>query len=142
MPQAARGEAQDSLKAARGRFRASSDEVQAKIREAEPLRAAQQKLQEAGRSVRSSGKDLPCTSERELDDRLAAMEYSMQHETLSLTEEKRLMRDMKALAASREAVRAHDAVRASVSDSAGERDAVQARLQVRRSPRSTPISAA
>ena len=53
-------------------------------------------------------------SEEELDKRLAEIEYKMQHESLTLNEEKQLMKDMKKLEGQRERVRGVEAQASSV----------------------------
>eukprot|EP00951_Prasinocladus_malaysianus_P034081 scaffold341807_cov44-Prasinocladus_malaysianus.AAC.1 len=50
-------------------------------------------------------RELTVRTEAELDRVLADMEFKMSHETLSLSEEKQLMKDMKKLESQRERVR-------------------------------------
>eukprot|EP00897_Mesotaenium_endlicherianum_P005798 jgi/Mesen1/5246/ME000263S04354 len=129
LKQVKRSEAQASVRAARDRARACNTEVQKKFDEAKPLQELLRKLQDASAAAKTKTRELPASSEEELDHRIAEIEHRMQHETISLTEEKKLLRDMKALEASRPEVRASQAMRVSVSDSQGQREAIQARLK-------------
>lgn len=127
--QASRNEANANFREARDRAISCSKEVRRKYDEAKPLQEALRKLQEVGSAARYRSRELACSSEEELNQRIASIEYKMEHESLTLTEEKQLMREMKQLEASRGSVRENEVLLVSVSDSQGQRDALQARLQ-------------
>lgn len=59
------------------------------------------------------------------------MKYRIQHESIPLTEEKQLLREIKHLEATREKVIANAAMRAKIQDSLGQRDAIQDQVKVR-----------
>ena len=66
------------------------------------------------------------------DAQIASIDYKLQHESLSLKEEKQLLREMQLLEASRPKVKEMEALSATVAVSLGQKDAIQERLKVRR----------
>jgi len=54
----------------------------------------------------------------------------MQHESLTLVEEKQLMKEIKQLEGTREKVIANAAMRAKIQDSLGQREAIQDQVKV------------
>ncbi|CAI6012095.1 unnamed protein product [Closterium sp. NIES-65] len=122
-------EAFEALKAARARARDCSQDVRNKFDEAKPLQGVLRKMNESKASVRDRGRGLECTTEAQLNALIAATEHRMQHETISLKEEKQLMKELKDLEASRPKVKEMEALTASFQESQGQRDSIQERLK-------------
>ncbi|CAI5491616.1 unnamed protein product [Closterium sp. Naga37s-1] len=122
-------EAFEALKAARARARDCSQDVRNKFDEAKPLQGVLRKMNESKASVRDRGRGLECTTEAQLNALIAATEHRMQHETISLKEEKQLMKELKELEASRPKVKEMEALTASFQESQGQRDSIQERLK-------------
>lgn len=59
------------------------------------------------------------------------MEYRIQHESINLTEEKKIIREIKQLENTRDKVIANAAVRAEIQKSVGEKDSLQDQVKVR-----------
>lgn len=59
-----------------------------------------------------------------------SLQYRIQHESIPLSEEKQLLRDIKQLEGTREKVIASAAMRAKIQDSLGQRDAIQDQVKV------------
>ncbi|KAL0301186.1 UNVERIFIED_CONTAM: Proton pump-interactor 1 [Sesamum radiatum] len=96
-----------------------------KIKEMEPLQQALGKLRGAGPRERGSGL---CSSEEELNDLIKSLHYRIQHESIPLSEEKQILREIKQLEGTREKVIAIAAERARIQDSLGEKQAIQDQL--------------
>ncbi|CAI5469333.1 unnamed protein product [Closterium sp. Yama58-4] len=122
-------EAFEALKAARARARDCSQDVRNKFDEAKPLQGVLRKMNESKASVRDRGRGLECTTEAQLNALIAATEHRMQHESISLKEEKQLMKELKELEASRPKVKEMEALTASFQESQGQRDSIQERLK-------------
>ncbi|GJP31414.1 hypothetical protein CLOM_g12051 [Closterium sp. NIES-68] len=122
-------EAFEALKAARARARGCSQDVRSKFDEAKPLQGVLRKMNESKATARDRGRGLECTSEAQLNALIAATEHRMQHETISLKEEKQLMKELKELEASRPKVKEMEALTASFAESQGQRDSIQERLK-------------
>ncbi|KAL0320665.1 UNVERIFIED_CONTAM: Proton pump-interactor 1 [Sesamum radiatum] len=88
----------------------------------EPLQQALGKLRGAGPRERGSGL---CSSEEELNDLIKSLHYRIQHESIPLSEEKQILREIKQLEGTREKVIAIAAERARIQDSLGEKQAIQ-----------------
>lgn len=88
-----------------------------KKKEMEPLQQALGKLREKGGGVFSS--------EAELNNHIKSLEYRIQHESIPLTEEKLILREIKQLEGTREKVIANAAMRAKIQESLGEKDSIQ-----------------
>lgn len=58
------------------------------------------------------------------------MQYRIQHESITLTEEKQIIREIKQLEGTRDKVIANAAMRAEVQKSVGEKDAIQDQVKV------------
>ncbi|KAJ6770400.1 RNA-BINDING PROTEIN YLMH-RELATED [Salix purpurea] len=74
----------------------------------EPLQQALGKL----RTSNNAGRVGICSTENELNDLIYSLQYRMLHESISLTEEKNILREMKQLEGTRAKVIANAAVRA------------------------------
>lgn len=68
--QISRNEANGKVKEAIERLKACREEVRSRMDRVKPLWDTQRKLQEAGKMVNSKRKDLPCSTEAELDQRV------------------------------------------------------------------------
>ncbi|KAB1216606.1 Proton pump-interactor 1 [Morella rubra] len=113
-----------ALKDDNRQFRSILDE---KRKEIEPLQHALGKLRNANSVGRGSG---ICSSEEELNDIIHSLQYRIQHESIPLSEEKQLLRDIKQLEGTREKVIANAAMRAKIQDSLGQRDAIQDQVKL------------
>ncbi|KAK6154348.1 hypothetical protein DH2020_008596 [Rehmannia glutinosa] len=100
-------------------FRTVMDE---KRKEMEPLQQALGKLRGPGVRERGSG---ICSSEDELNNLIKSLQYRIQHESIPLTEEKQILREIKQLEGTREKVIANAAERTKIQDSLGEKEAIQ-----------------
>ncbi|XP_073025999.1 proton pump-interactor 1-like isoform X2 [Primulina eburnea] len=106
-------------------FRIFMDE---KRKEMEPLQQALGKLRgPAGSRERASS---ICSSEEELNDLIKSLQYRIQHESIPLSEEKQILREIKQLEGTREKVIANSAERARIQDSLGEKEAIQDQVKL------------
>lgn len=96
-----------------------------KRKEMEPLQQALGKLRNRG----EKGVGL-CSSEEELNYLIKSLNYRIQHESIPLSEEKQLLRDIKQLEGTREQVIANDATRAKIQDSLGEKVVIQDQVKL------------
>ncbi|KAJ4797876.1 proton pump-interactor [Rhynchospora pubera] len=94
----------------------------------EPLRDELGKIRNETNAIKEKGIGL-CTSVKELDDRLKSLEYRMSHESMSLDEEKRLMKEIKQLEGTRGRVIANEASRAKL-DHDTEKDSLQDKVKL------------
>ncbi|XP_010260223.1 PREDICTED: proton pump-interactor 1-like [Nelumbo nucifera] len=108
------------------RYRSIVDE---KRKEMEPLQQALGKLRSANNANRERGVGL-CSSEAELNDLIQSLHYRMQHESISLVEEKQLLREIKQLEGTREKVIANAAMKAKIEDSLGQKEAIQDQVKL------------
>lgn len=60
-----------------------------------------------------------------------SLQYRIQHESIPLTEEKQIIREIKQLEGTREKVIANAAMRAKIQDSLGQKEAIQDQVKVR-----------
>ncbi|KAJ6332977.1 hypothetical protein OIU77_008935 [Salix suchowensis] len=97
-----------------------------KKKEMEPLQQALGKL----RTSNNAGRVGICSTENELNDLIYSLQYRMQHESISLTEEKNILREMKQLEGTREKVIANAAVRAKIQDSLGQKEDIQDQVKL------------
>ncbi|KAG0447695.1 hypothetical protein HPP92_028219 [Vanilla planifolia] len=97
--------------------------------EMEPLQVALGKLRGTKNASSEKGATL-CYSEEELDDTIQSLEYRIQHESNTLTVEKQLLKEIKQLEASRQKVKASDAMRVKIQESFGQRDAIQDQVKL------------
>ncbi|KAF5771726.1 putative proton pump-interactor [Helianthus annuus] len=93
-----------------------------KRKEIEPLQQALGKLRGPNNANRGG---YICSSEEELNDVIKSMQYRIQHESITLNEEKQIIREIKQLEGTRDKVIANAAMRAEVQKSVGEKDAIQ-----------------
>ncbi|KAF8025820.1 hypothetical protein BT93_F2601 [Corymbia citriodora subsp. variegata] len=98
-----------------------------KKKDMEPLHEALGKLRHANTGGRGSGL---CSSEEELNQLIQSLNYRIQHESIPLTEEKQLLREIKQLEGTREKVIANAAMKAEVQKSVGEKEAIQDRVKL------------
>ncbi|KAI6690371.1 hypothetical protein NL676_027199 [Syzygium grande] len=101
--------------------------VDEKRKDMEPLHEALGKLRYANTGGRGSGL---CSSEEELNQLIQSLNYRIQHESIPLTEEKQLLREIKQLEGTREKVIANAAMKAEVQKSVGEKEAIQDRVKL------------
>ncbi|KAB5534623.1 hypothetical protein DKX38_017709 [Salix brachista] len=97
-----------------------------KKKEMEPLQQALGKL----RNSNNAGRVGICSTENELNDLIYSLQYRMQHESIPLTEEKNILREMKQLEGTREKVIANAAVRAKIQDSLGQKEDIQDQVKL------------
>lgn len=62
---------------------------------------------------------------------IQSLHYHMQHESIPLSEEKQILREIKQLEGTREKVIAGAAMRAKIQDSLGQKEAIQDQVKVR-----------
>jgi len=109
-----------SLSVENKQFRTIMEE---KRKEMEPLQQALGKLRGAPNGGRERGS--VCSSEEELNDLIKSLEYRIQHESIPLTEEKQILREIKQLEGTRNKVIANSAERARIQDALGEKEVIQ-----------------
>ncbi|KAJ9182912.1 hypothetical protein P3X46_006845 [Hevea brasiliensis] len=97
-----------------------------KKKEIEPLQQALGKL----RNTNNPGRSGLCSSEEELNDLIYSLQYRIQHESIPLTEEKQILREIKQLEGTREKVIANAAMRAKIQDSLGQKEAIQDQVKL------------
>ncbi|KAK9077882.1 hypothetical protein SSX86_006220 [Deinandra increscens subsp. villosa] len=95
-----------------------------KRKEIEPLQQALGKLRGPNNTNRDN-RGFICSSEEELNGVIKSMQYRIQHESITLNEEKQIIREIKQLEGTRDKVIANAAMRAEVQKSVGEKDAIQ-----------------
>nr|XP_043628131.1 proton pump-interactor 1-like [Erigeron canadensis] len=100
-----------------------------KRKEMEPYKLALDKLKGTGNSNRDN-KSYICSSEEELNDNIKSMQYHIQHNSITLKEEKQIIKEIKNLEATRGQVIAKAAMRAEVQKSVGEKDAIQDQVKL------------
>ncbi|KAL8141316.1 hypothetical protein V2J09_007337 [Rumex salicifolius] len=100
-----------------------------KINLMKPLREALGSLRGPNNANREKGAVL-CSSEAELNDIIRSLNYRMQHEVISLTEEKQILREIKQLEGTRDKVIANAAMRAKIQESMGQKDAIQDQVKL------------
>ncbi|GMP79813.1 hypothetical protein CsSME_00035182 [Camellia sinensis var. sinensis] len=101
--------------------------VNGKRKEMEPLHEALGKLRNTSSVNREKGVGI-CSSVEELNYLIKSLEYRIQHESIPLSEEKEILKEIKQLEATREKVVANAAMRAKIQDSMGEKDVIQDQL--------------
>ncbi|KAK4373972.1 hypothetical protein RND71_004649 [Anisodus tanguticus] len=103
--------------------------IDGKRKEMEPLQDALGKLRGPRKAGREGGFSL-CSSEEELDKFIKSLQYRIQHESIPLTEEKQILREIKRLEGTRGEVREHMAMRAQIQDSMGEKETIQKQVKL------------
>ncbi|XP_010433357.1 PREDICTED: proton pump-interactor 1 isoform X2 [Camelina sativa] len=115
----------DPLKSERKGFNTMFDE---KRKEMEPLQQALGKLRNNdGGSARGPA---ICSSEEELDNMIYSYKYRIQHESIPLTEEKQLLKEIRLLEGTRDKVIANVAMRAKIKESMGQKDDIQGQVKL------------
>ncbi|XP_043689865.1 proton pump-interactor 1-like [Telopea speciosissima] len=111
------------------RYRVMMDE---KRKEMEPLNQALGKLRGANSANRERGERGVgiCSSEAELNALIQSLNYQIQHESLTLAEEKQIIREIKQLEGTREKVIANAAMKAKIEDSMGQKEAIQDQVKL------------
>ncbi|WZY69777.1 hypothetical protein YC2023_002017 [Brassica napus] len=115
----------DPLKTERQGFNAKFDE---KRKEMEPLQQALGKLR--GNDGGSGRGPAICSSEEELNNMIYSYQYRIQHESIPLTEEKQLLKEIRMLEGTRDKVIANEAVRAKIKESMGQKDDIQGQVKL------------
>ncbi|XAR68328.1 hypothetical protein NMG60_11003416 [Bertholletia excelsa] len=103
--------------------------VDEKRKEMEPLQQALGKLRSTNNVNREKGVYL-CSSEEELNGIIKSFQYRIQHESIPLSEEKQLLREIKQLEGTREKVIANAAMRTKIQDSLAEKEAIQDQVKL------------
>ncbi|KAL0406798.1 UNVERIFIED_CONTAM: Proton pump-interactor 1 [Sesamum latifolium] len=96
---AARSEIRSQIHSSSVESKQYREVMDGKIKEMEPLQQALGKLRGAGPRERGSGL---CSSEEELNDLIKSLHYRIQHESIPLSEEKQILREIKQLEGTRE----------------------------------------
>ncbi|GKC38192.1 proton pump-interactor 1-like protein [Tanacetum coccineum] len=110
----------------KNRFRTIMD---GKRKEIEPLQQALGKLRGPKNDSRDN-RNYICSSEEELNGVIKSMQYRIQHESITLNEEKQIIREIKQLEGTRDKVIANAAMRAEVQKSVGEKDVIQDQVKL------------
>ncbi|XP_074311102.1 proton pump-interactor 1-like [Silene latifolia] len=90
-------------------------------------------LQDALGDLRGPGREKGvaiCSSEEELNGIIRSLEYHIQHESVSLKEEKQILREIKEYEATRPKVIANAAMRAKVQESMGQKETIQDQVKL------------
>ncbi|KAL9288321.1 Proton pump-interactor 1 [Arabidopsis thaliana] len=115
----------DPLKSERKGFNTMFDE---KRKEMEPLQQALGKLRSNdGGSARGPA---ICSSEEELNSMIYSYQYRIQHESIPLTEEKQILKEIRLLEGTRDKVIANAAMRAKIKESMGQKDDIQGQVKL------------
>lgn len=128
--QVAKSSAHSYTEAALDRLKVHSAEIRAKLDVLKPLLDKLKAQQEEVNSVRNTSRELQATSEEELDNLLEKCEYRISHEVLPIAEEKQLVRRIKQLKQSREAVREFSSRQGAVSETRNEREEIRNHVKV------------
>ncbi|CAH9099964.1 unnamed protein product [Cuscuta europaea] len=95
----------------------------------EPLQQALGKLRGGGSRDRERGPVI-FSSEVELNNYIKSLEYRIQHESILMSEEKQIIREIKQLEGTREKVIANAAERAKIEESMGEKESIQSQVKL------------
>ncbi|KAJ1289363.1 hypothetical protein BS78_02G158600 [Paspalum vaginatum] len=106
-----------------------SEVVNEKIKEMEPLRNSLGRFREENNAMRAQGAGL-CSSIEELDQTIKMLNDRMVHESISLAEEKRLVKEIKDLEKTRSKVISNAANRAKLQDTVVEKEAIQDQVKI------------
>ncbi|KAG7024829.1 Proton pump-interactor 1, partial [Cucurbita argyrosperma subsp. argyrosperma] len=124
---AERAELITQLKPLRDDNRQYKSIVDEKIKEIEPLNQALGKFRNSNNAGRNGGL---CSSEEELNAVIQSLQYHIQHESIPLSEEKQILREIKQLEGTREKVIANSAMRAKLQDSMVHKEALQDQVKI------------
>ncbi|XP_070008909.1 proton pump-interactor 1-like [Nicotiana sylvestris] len=119
-------EQRKSLRAENQQFWTKIDE---KRKEVKPLHDALGELRGARNTGTERGYSL-CSSEEELNNLIKSLEYRIQHESISLNEEKQILREIKLLEGTRENVKKNAATRADILESKGDKESIQNQVKL------------
>ncbi|XP_070038095.1 proton pump-interactor 1-like [Nicotiana tomentosiformis] len=119
-------EQRKSLSAENQQFWTKIDE---KRKEVKPLHDALGELRGARNTGTERGYSL-CSSEEELNNLIKSLEYRIQHESIPLTEEKQILREIKQLEGTRENVKKNAAARADILESKGDKESIQNQVKL------------
>ncbi|KAI4320734.1 hypothetical protein MLD38_034181 [Melastoma candidum] len=113
-------------------FNMAMDEKRKKM---EPLQQALGKLRNTNTGNRGGGGGGGggsglCSSEEELNDVIHSLHYRIQHESISLAEEKQIIREIKQLEGTRDKVIANAAMRAEIQGSMGQKEDIQDQVKL------------
>ncbi|KAF3442902.1 hypothetical protein FNV43_RR16820 [Rhamnella rubrinervis] len=122
-----RSELISQIKALKDDNRQFKSIVDEKFKEMEPLQQVLGKLRSANNASRAGGL---CSSEEELNSFIYSLNYRIQHESIPLTEEKQLLREIKQLEGTREKVIANAATRAKLQDTMLQKEALQDQVKL------------
>ncbi|XP_059284027.1 proton pump-interactor 1-like [Lycium ferocissimum] len=100
-----------------------------KKKEMEPLREALGKLGVSRNAGRERG-PVVCSSEQELNNLIKSLQYRIQHESIPLTEEKQILREIKQLEGTRKDVKNVAATRAQIHEAMGEKESIQNQVKL------------
>ncbi|GMH24951.1 hypothetical protein Nepgr_026794 [Nepenthes gracilis] len=100
-----------------------------KRNEMKPLQEALGSLRGSNNVGREKGVGI-CSSEEELNELIQSIHYRMQHESISLAEEKQLIKEIKQLEGTRENVKANATMRSKIQDSLGQKEVIQEQVKV------------
>ncbi|GMI85325.1 proton pump interactor 1 [Hibiscus trionum] len=98
-----------------------------KKKEMEPLQQALGKLRN---NNNGAGRGGICSSEEELNDIIYSLQYRIQHESIPLSEEKQILREIKQLEGTRDKVIANAAMRAKIQESLGQKEDIQDQVKL------------
>ncbi|CAN4102897.1 unnamed protein product [Withania somnifera] len=98
-------------------------------REMEPLQEALGQLRGSKNAGRERG-PMVCSSEEELNHLIKSLQYRIQHESIPLNEEKQILREMKQLEGTREAVKRVASERAKIQETMGEKESIQNQVKL------------
>ncbi|OMO73301.1 hypothetical protein COLO4_27176 [Corchorus olitorius] len=124
-----RAELVSELKALNVEFEQFKTILGEKKKEMEPLQQALGKLRNNNNYGGRGGAGI-CSSEEELNDLIHSLQYRIQHESIPLSEEKQILREIKQLEGTREKVIANAATRAKIQDSLGQKEAIQDQVKL------------
>jgi hypothetical protein len=134
----------ENVRTAREALKRCKDAFDAKSAEVKPLRDALQTVSQASRKLREEFADLEARSESELDTKLSALKNRIEHESIPLNEEKKIIATIKKLEAQRSRVKEFQATvgaaakgRADVDNLRAELKEHEAELSVLRKERDT-----
>lgn len=119
----------ENVRTARDALKRCRDAFDAKNAEVKPLREALQSGGQASRKLREEFADLEARSESELDTKLAALKNRIEHESIPLNEEKKIIATIKKLEAQRSRVKEFQATVGVVAEVRADVDKLRAELR-------------
>jgi len=128
--QVSKSNAHEHTEAALDVLKIAGSEIREKIDVLKPLQERLNAHQKEESTVRNLLRELKIGSEEELDQTIVSLEQRISHESMALAVEKQLIRQIKQLQASREAVRDCNARKASISSARAERDELRVVVKV------------